>query len=114
MITKKEKGRCVVRVFALHPGAGSDLRQLKTAAVEVRVCTPVTPGLGDVAARGRPQLCNKFKASRGHLEVLSFKERKKKSYRVQRAHGIWEAGKKKGSSRLSTPLGYIARSCRKE
>lgn len=79
----------------------------------MHTCHPRPRGCGSkrIGVKGRPQLCNKFKASRGHLEVLSFKERKKKSYRVQRAHGIWEAGKKKGSSRLSTPLGYIARSC---
>lgn len=112
----------MARVFVLHPGAGSDLRTTENHSCGgsgVHTCHLRPGGCGSkrVGVKGRSQLCNKFKASQSHLEVLSFKERKKerkKTYRVQQAHSIWEAGKENGSGRLPTRLGYIARSCCKE
>lgn len=72
----------MARVFVLHPGAGSDLRTTENHSCGgsgVHTCHLRPGGCGSkrVGVKGRSQLCNKFKASQSHLEVLSFKERKK-------------------------------------
>lgn len=72
----------MARVFVLHPGAGSDLRTTENhncGGSGVHTCHLRPGGCGSkrIGVKGRSQLCNKFKASQSHLEVLSFKERKK-------------------------------------
>lgn len=86
----------MARVFVLHPGAGSDLRTTENHSCGgsgVHTCHLRPGGCGSkrVGVKGRSQLCNKFKASQSHLEVLSFKERKKEKT-LQSAAGTQHLG----------------------